>query len=109
MDGSHHYEDIEFLESVKEDEFYDYFSTFAPKELSSEIRFYIRDLYNQVKACLDLADSTDEPYKTIGENVKRAVIRIALDCQINKVRVAGWFKLSEEEIEEARAMIDKKS
>ena len=104
--NSFYFEDIEFLAKVSEDEFYNYFKDFKSQKITHELQFFIRDLYNQVSACLNLVDSNDESQKTIGENVKKVIIRIALGSQINKIRVISWFKISEEEIENARELDD---
>lgn len=96
-----YFEDVEFLKSVSEEEFYECFKSYQPKQVENEIQFYIHDLYNQVRACLDFADYSDDR-QSIGTNSKRAIIKIALDCEINKVRVMNWFKVSEEEIEQQK-------
>lgn len=98
-----YYEDVEFLKSVTEDEFYGYFKSYEPKQVENEIQFYIHDLYNQVMACLDFIDYSDER-QTIGINTKRAIVRIALDCPINRSRIINWFKkISEDDIENQKS------
>jgi hypothetical protein len=94
--------DIEFLASVSVNDFYDYFKSTKPFDTYLQGSGYIPDLYYQIKSCLKYEGSRDEPFKTVGLNTKRAVIKIALESRINKLRVMNWFEITEHEIEQAR-------
>ncbi len=107
--NSHHPDDIRFLASFEETDFYNYFKFYSPNQPINEFSMYLRSLYTQVKFCLNFLDTQADPYKTLGNKVKNAVIRIALDSRINKLRVISWFNISDDDIELARKKANKRA
>jgi hypothetical protein len=107
--GSYHLEEIEYLASFSVEEFYDYFKSFSPPEFEDEFSIYFTPLINQIKFLLGFVGHKENPYKTLGENVKKAIVKIAQESRINKLRVTTWFKISEQEIEKLKKKSPRKT
>lgn len=78
------FEDIRHMDSFSADEYYNFFKT----ENSDE-------LYHYVRKCLDFGELKDEEgvYKSISEKAKSALIKIASESRINRLRVSTLYKI----------------
>lgn len=78
------YQDVSRLDSFETDDYY--------KFLKSEES---EDLYDCVRKCLDFDERDDEkwPYKSIARKTREALLRIASESRINRVRVSRLYKI----------------
>lgn len=77
-------EDIRRLDSFATDDYYNFFKS----EKSPNLYFYVRK-------CLDFgkADDGSGIYKSVGEKAKEALLKIASESRINRMRVSTLYKL----------------
>jgi hypothetical protein len=80
----YNYQDVSRMDSFAVDDYYDFF-----KSEKSDA------LFNYVCKCLDLGERDDEKglYKSVAGKAKEALLRIASECGINRMRVSKLYKI----------------
>ncbi len=78
------WDDVRHLDSFTVDDYYKFFK--AEKS---------PNLYHYVRKCLDLGEiNHDTVYKSVGDKAKEALLKIASESRINRMRVSNLYKIN---------------
>ena len=80
-----HWEDVRYMDSFSVDDYYNFFKTEQSKEL-----------YLYVRKCLDFEEikHDSEMYKSVAEKAKKALLKLATESRINRMRVSRLYKIN---------------